>query len=347
MVYQIFQWASGAVGKHAITAIAERKNLGLVGLYVQSPDKVGRDAGEIAGIDKLGVVATNRFEEVIDSRADVVLHSPLPSVVNGDDPDEDIETFCRLLEAGKNVITVVGYMYPKVYGDELLARLEAACKKGNSTFHSTGLNPGWLGDLMPLMMSALSQRIDSIEVREINNFQHYPSPEIMFDSMGFGQLPEDFSASGARRRAWLTGLFRESVQMVADGIELHLDSIDETMEVALAATDLETASGLVRKGTVAAQRWKWAGMKDGDTRIVHETVWRMHKSAAPDWPTGHNSITIEGRPRLYLDFQPGWNEDGLLATAMHALNAIPYVCDAEPGVKTPLDLPMIFGRGTA
>lgn len=347
MSYRIYQWASGTVGKHAIAGIAERKTMELVGLYVQSLDKVGRDAGEIAGIDSLGVTASNSIEAVIDSSADIVLHTPLPSVVNGDDPDLDIDTFCSLLEAGKNVITVVGYMYPRVYGDELMGRLEAACKKGHSTFHSTGLNPGWLGDLMPLMMSALSQRIDSIVVREINNFQHYPSPEIMFGSMGFGQLPEDFSANGARRRTWLTGLFRESVQMVADGIELHLDSIDETMDVELAPTDLETASGLVSKGTVAAQRWKWAGMKDGDTRIVHETVWRMHDSVAPDWPRGHHSITIEGKPRMHLDFQPGWNEDGLLATAMHALNAIPYVCDAEPGVKTLLDLPWIFGRGTA
>jgi hypothetical protein len=344
MSHRVFQWASGTVGKHAIAAVAKRDDLILAGLHVLGPDKVGRDAGEIAGAGTLGVTATGTIEAVIDSNADVVLHAPLASLVYGDNPDEDIDTICTLLAAGKNVITVVGYLYPKVHGGALMTRLETACAQGNTTFHSTGLNPGWMGDLVPLTMSALSRDIQRIVVQEISNFRYYPSPEIMFGSMGFGQSLDDFETNGARRRAWLNGLFRESIQLVADGIGLGLDDIDEQMTVALAPSDLDTASGTVRKGTVAGQRWEWAGVKDGNQRIIHETVWRMHDAVAPEWPTGNHSITIEGTPRMFLEFQGNWIGDGLLGTAMHAVNAIPYVCGAEPGVKTFLELPWIMGK---
>ena len=346
MTIRIFQWASGTVGRNAMTAVNERDGLELIGLHVESPDKAGRDAGEIAGIGKLGIAATTDPQTVLDSGADLVIHAPLASLVYGDDPEADVEDICALLAAGINVITVVGYMYPKAHGPELVERLEAACAKGGSTFHSTGLNPGWMGDLLPLLMSTLSRRIDRIVVQEISNFQFYPSPEIMFDSMGFGQDPAVFTATGERRRHWLNGLFRENIQLVADGIGLELDDVSEEMSMELAPTDLETAAGVVRQGTVAGQRWEWAGETNGDKRIIHETVWRMHDSVAPDWPTGNHSITIEGSPRMSLELEPTWIDDGLAATAMHAVNAIPAVYAADPGIKTFLDLPWLLGGAT-
>jgi hypothetical protein len=345
MTYKVFQWASGTVGKNAIGAASERANLELVGLHVLSNDKVGQDAGEIAGVGPLGVKATGERQAVLDSDADVVIHAPLASLVYGDDPDADIDDICALLAAGKKVITVVGYMYPKVHGPALVKRLEDACQQGSSTFHSTGLNPGWMGDLVPLLMSSLSRRIDVIVVREITNFQFYPSPQIMFEAMGFGQTPEAFTKTGERRRHWLNGLFRESIQMVADGIGLQLDDIAEEMATELAPADLDTAAGTVEQGTVAGQHWEWAGMCNGDKRIIHETVWRMHDSVAPDWPRGNHSVTIEGSPRIHLEFEATWIDDGLAATAMHAINAIPAVCEAAPGIKTFLDLPWMFGPG--
>ena len=77
----------------------------------------------------------------------------------------------------------------------MVARLEAACATGNSTFHGTGANPGRFGDVLPLTMAGLSTRVDRITVQEIGNFQHYPSPEIMFDMMNFGRTPEDFATA--------------------------------------------------------------------------------------------------------------------------------------------------------
>ena len=345
MAYRVIQWSSGNVGKGAVRAAAQRPNLEVVGFYVSSEEKIGQDVGVVAGVEPIGAKATTSIDEIVAQDADVVIHTPLPSLVYGDDPDADVRNFCRLLSSGKNVITTVGYMYPKVYGPELVERLETACREGGVSFHSTGLNPGWLGDVLPLTMSSLSSRIDQIYVREITNFEFYPSPEIMFDMMGFGKTEAEFAKTGERYRYWLSHLFRENIQMIADGLGAELDEITETTTRAHAEADLHPAAGLVKQGTVAGQHWEWAGMRNGEKRIVHETVWRMHASVAPDWPEGDHSITIEGRPRMKIDFDAAWINDGLLATGAHAVNAIPYVCEAAPGIRTFLDLPWILGPG--
>ncbi len=344
MSYKVFQWASGTVGRHAAFQVHRRPDLELVGMHAVSADKIGRDAGELLGLPPLGIPATGTIEAILDSPADVVIHAPLASLVYGEHEQQDVDDICRLLSGGKDVITVVGYLYPKAHGLALVARLADACAAGGSTFHSTGLNPGWMGDLLPLTMTALSRDIERIVIREISNFQYYPSPEIMFDSMGFGSSVERFHADGARRRKWLNGLFAESIQLVADGIGLALDEVVDEMEIATATEDLETAAGRVAKGTVGGQRWQWTGRAAGKSRVVHETIWRMHASVAPEWPTGKHAITIEGTPRMSIELDADWVSDGLLATAMHAVNAIPYVCAADPGIKTHLDLPRIFGR---
>lgn len=342
----VIQWSSGNVGKGVLRTISERSELTLVGLYVISRSKAGLDSGEIADTPRTGITATTNIDEILALDADVVIHTPLPSLVYGDNLDADVDNICRLLASGKNVITTVGYMYPQVHGEALVDRIDAACQQGGVSFHSTGLNPGWLGDVLPLTMSSLSRRIDQIVVREITNFEFYPSPEVILDMMGFGKTESEFSAHIGRYSHWLTGLFRENIQMIADGLGVALDEIAVTTEQAYAETDLAPAAGAVPAGSVAGQHWEWAGMRGGKKIIVHETVWRVHASVAPDWPTGSNTVLIEGQPRLRLDIDPRWIDDGLLATGMHAVNAIPYVCEAAPGIKTLLDLPWILGQQT-
>ena len=319
----------------------------LVGLLVNNPDKVGKDIGELAGIGPLGVTATDDVDAIVAMDADVVLHMPLPSMVAGADPGADLDHFCRLLASGKHVITTVGYMYPKVYGDGVVRRLADACAEGGSTFHGTGANPGWFGDLLPLLLSGLSLRIDQILVQEISNFQHYPSPEIMFDMMNFGRTPEEFETRSARHRGWLDGLFTEAVQMVTDGIAAEVDEVTSEMEPWVTDRDLDTAAGTVAAGTVAGQRWSWTAMVDGRPLVRQETTWRMHADVAPDWPTGDWSVHISGEPEMHVSLPHSWNRSVLASTAAHAINAIPYLVEAGPGIKTFLDLPMIAGRGSA
>ena len=201
-----------------------------------------------------------------------------------------------------------------------------------------------MGDLIPLTMSALCESIDHIHILEISNFQHYPSPEIMFESMGFNSSLEDFHSDNQRRSKWLNGLFSESVQMVADGVGLGVDEVVSDLDVMVAPHDLQTASGVVQEGNVAAQHWRWSGRCKGEEKIVHETIWRIHDDAAADWPRGKHSVRFTGEPGMKLEFDADYVSDGLLGTAMHAVNAIPYIVEAEPGIKTFLDLPWIFAQ---
>lgn len=345
MSVRVIQWGSGNVGKQSIAEVVRRPELELVGLYVTNPDKVGLDAGAIAGIDATGVMATNNLEEVVATEADVVLHMPLPSLVYGDEPGADIDNFVQLLESGKHVITIVGYMYPRVHGPDVVDRLAAACEAGGACFHGTGANPGWFGDLLPLLMSGLSLRIDEIKIQEISDFSRYPSPEIMFDMMNFGRTPAEFEAAATRHRHWLDGLFTEAVHMVADGLGVSADGTTSQFEPWLTDVELHPAAGTIAAGTVAGQRYEWAATVGGRAVIRQETVWRMDPSVAPEWPVGDWSITIEGEPAMYINFPHGWNRNVLGSTGAHAINAIPYLLEAAPGIRTFLDLPTIAGRG--
>ena len=346
MPYKVFQWASGGVGAHTTRIALQRDSLELVGMHVFSDAKVGKDAGELVGLDAAGVPATNDIEVIKASDADVVIHAPLPSLVAGANPDQDLDDFCELLAAGKNVITVVGYMYPKVHGPAVVARLEEACHAGGSSFHSTGLNPGWMGDLLPLTLSGLCERIDHIHVLEVSRFDQYPSPEIMFDSMGFNTTPEEHARVIQTQKRWLDGLFSESVQMVADGLDMGVTEVVSTIETELAKADLEVAAGTVRAGTVAGQHWRWSGLAGGEEVIAHETVWRIHPDVAPDWADGSNLITFAGKPNINFEIERdfGFMDNAGVATGAHAMNAIPYVVQAGPGIKTFLDLPWIFAQ---
>jgi 2,4-diaminopentanoate dehydrogenase len=348
---RVAQWATGNVGRHSIRAIVDRPDLELVAVRVTNAAKAGLDAADLAGLPvPTGMLATTSRDDLIAARPDVVLHMSLPSMVHGDDPDRDIDDICALLASGADVVTTVGYMYPTVYGPSLVDRLEAACRAGGSVFHGTGANPGWFGDVLPLVMTGLSLTVESIEVREISNFQHYPSPEIMFDMMNFGRTPDEFAIHAQRHRRWLDGLFSEAVTMVADGLGASVDRVDSDMVTWLAPDDLETAAGIVRAGTVAGQRWNWRAVVDGRDLVTQETVWRMHADVAPEWPVGDWSITIHGNPRMHVSLPHRWNRDVLASTAAHAVNVIPYLRERrmiQPGIATFLDLPMVAGRGAA
>ena len=345
-MHRVFQWASGGVGRQTARAAIERENLELVGLHVSAADKVGLDAGEIVGAGHTGIPASDDIERITSSDADVVLHAPLPSLIAGADPQQDLEDFCQLLRAGKNVITVVGYLYPKVHGEEVVERLQSACEMGGSTFHSTGLNPGWMGDVLPLTISPLCDRIDHLHVLEISRFDGYPSPEVMFDSMGFNAFPDEYEGKIQKQKRWLDALFSESLQMVADGLDLGVTDIVSTLETELASRDVDVAAGTVRAGTVAAQHWRWSGEAHGEEVIAHETIWRIDPDAAPQWADGNNWLKFRGRPNINFEIERdfGFMDNGGIATAMQMINAIPYVVEASPGIKTPLDLPRILYR---
>jgi hypothetical protein len=346
MTYRVIQWATGNVGRASLQAVALHPDLELTGLLVINPEKAGKDAGALCKRDPTGITATADVDAIVAMDADCVLHMPLPSVRYGDDPDTDVRDICRLLESGKNVVTTVGYVYPKAYGSELVDRFERACAIGNSSLHGTGVNPGWMGELLPLTMSAMCSRIDRVYVMESTDFSWYPSREVIVNMMGFGKPPVEFDAESKRYRDWLSGLFCESVEMIADGLGVELDEIQKTAEFETAPETFDIAAGTVEAGTIAAQRFSWSGIVDGEERIVLEAIYRARRDLVPDWPDVGGTVRIEGRPRISFEMEEGWISNGLVGTALHAVHAVPHVCRAEAGIRTFLDLPLITGRHT-
>jgi 4-hydroxy-tetrahydrodipicolinate reductase len=344
--YRVIQWATGNVGRQALRAILDHPDLELAGVLVTNPAKVGRDAGELVGRPPAGVRCTASVDEVLALDADCVAHMPLPSAQVGDDPDRDARDLCRILAAGKNAVTTVGFVYPAAHGPELVTRLEAACRAGGASLHGTGANPGFLGELLPLTFSALSARIDEVVAVESSEFSGYPSQTIVLDMMGFGAPPHEFERVSRRFGDWLTGLFAESVHLVAAGLGAVVERVERELEVREASEDLVIAAGPVPKGTIGAQRWSWRGVVAGRPRIRLDAVYRAHPSLAPEWGPLGAELRIEGKPRMRLTLGHDWLSNGLTATALHAVHAIPHVCRAAPGIRTFLDLPLITGRGT-
>ena len=281
MTYRVLQWSTGNVGRASLRSVLAHPELELGGVFAHDPAKKGVDAGALLGRDPVGVAVTTDVEEAMALDVDCVLHMPLPSQRYGDDPGRDLDDLCRLLRAGRNVVTTVGYVYPRAHGPEVEERLASACAEGGSSVHGTGTNPGWLAELLPLVMTSLSQRIDRIRVVESTEFSFYPSREVIFEMMGFGMSPEDFEASSERYVEWLSGLFRESLWMLADGLALEIEDETRSVELERATAPFDIAAGRVEAGTIAGQRFRWAGRAGGEDRIVFEAIYRANPRDRP------------------------------------------------------------------
>lgn len=343
---RVIQWATGTVGKQALAAVHAHPELELVGVRVYGDDKVGRDAGEAAGIGPIGITGTNNVEQILGLDADCVLYMPR----GGIDPALALDDVCRILASGKNVVStaVTAWIYPKSAGDEVVERLETACREGGTSFHGTGIEPGWAAEVLPLTMSCLFRSIESIRVQELMDYSSYPSTDMIIGVMGFGQSP-DAKVPGAdldrKGRA-----FRAPLMLVAEGLGATVDDIVVDREVAVAKESYDVAAGHIEAGTVSAQRFSVSAIVGGRQAITVEHITRLGADQAPDWPAGRGwRVAIEGSPSMVLESEVGVhgedrNDQACLATAMHAVHAIGPVCAAAPGIRTFLDLPMITGR---
>lgn len=343
---RVIQWATGIVGRHAVRAVHEHPDLELVGALVYSGAKAGRDVGEIAGIAPVGVTASTEKEAILALDADCVLY-----MAQGEtDPMGALDDICALLASGKNVVStaVTSLIYPASMGPEVVGQLEAACAQGGVSFHATGIEPGWASEVLPLTMSTLFERVDSLLVQEVLDYSSYDNAFMLFDVMGFGRAA-DADVLGADP-AVLGSVFRAPLMLVADGLGAQIEDFTFDRQVALASEPFEIAAGQIAAGTVAAMRFSTTAIVDGRPALTVEHVTRLGDGQAPDWPSARGwKVTVEGRPSMVLEAKVAVhdedeNDQGCLGTAMHAVHAIAPVCAAAPGIRTFLDLPIIAGR---
>jgi hypothetical protein len=345
MTYKVVQWATGGVGQAAILGVTRHPELELVGCWVHSQDKEGTDAGTLAGIDPLGVAATNDIDALLQVPADCVIYAPLV-------PDDSVVE--RILRAGRNVVTPVGWVFPDPRRTE---PLQDACREGRSSLHGTGIHPGGITERFPLMVSGLSNAITYVRAEEFSDIRTYNAPDVVRHIMGFGGTPEE--ALGSPMANLMGGGFRQSVRMVLAEMGFRTDAEVRTVqEVAVATAPIDTPIGIIQPGLVAGRRFQWEAVIDGEVVVAAIVNWLMgEENLDPAWtfgPAGERfEVEVIGDPPVHVTFK-GWQPEtvdeglvrnpGVVATAMHCVNAVPYVCRAEPGIRTYLDLPMIAGR---
>ncbi len=348
---RVVVWSTGGVGSIAIDAIKSRPDLELVGVWVHSPDKVGKDAGVLAGVEPMGVTATNDADALIALAPDCVVYA-------ASGPDRDgaaVPDYVRLLAAGINVVSTssTSLVYPPSYfAPDWRDELDAAAKAGRASFYASGIFPGFASDQLALLMTTQSKSIRRITASEVALNDHYPVADVMMDGMGFGR-PLDFEpmlkTPGFIEMAW-----KAPIYLMAAGLGVEVEQIRGSLDRELTDRDIEVAFGTIKAGTCGAVRTRAAGVVNGDEAIVIEHIIRMARDVAPAWPTSESDATyrvdIEGDPDIHCVLTLGEAEGhaagraAMASTAMRVVNAIPYVVDAPPGLLSSLDIPTTLPR---
>jgi 4-hydroxy-tetrahydrodipicolinate reductase len=352
MSIRVVQWSTGNVGRHAIAGIAARPELELVGVWVSDPAKAGRDAGELAGLDRtLGVAATTDADALLALRPDCIVYTAMAD----NRLMEAIEDLRRFLAAGINVVSSSPVFLQFPYGvvpAELIDPIHAAAAEGGASLFVNGVDPGFANDWLPLVLTSVSERIDEVRCYELLDYSTYNNATVLFDVMGFGRPLDEtpmLLMPGVLSLAW-----GSVVRQLATGLGVELDEVVDTVERIPAPEQFEIAAGTIEEGTMAALRFEVLGLRAGRPVCVLEHVTRLRPDLAPEWPQpsgqGCYRVRISGEPNYALDLQllgtdGDHNTAGLKATAMWLVNSVEAVVAAQPGLVTALDLPLVTGRG--
>jgi 4-hydroxy-tetrahydrodipicolinate reductase len=327
-------------------------DLQLVGLYVERTERAGRDAGELCDRPRTGIRATNSVQEILALQPDCLAYFGSGAI----DVPAAIEKLVPILESGCDVVTTsLGNLIHSHYAPkEQLERLQSACRKGGSSFFATGIEPGYASDLLPASLLGIVDELQQLRIQEIADYSRYGVASVMRGFFGFGQPPEYAVPlfSGTRLRDTWGGV----VHYMAEEVGVHLQEVREVKEVAITARDIDTAFGVVKAGTIGGVRFEVQGIVNDFPVLIVEHINFLAADVAPHWRRGQTGkdtvyrIAITGRPtltcELALDCIAG-EEHGLIGTAMRAINAIPIVHAAAPGIVGPRDIPARASRHVA
>jgi hypothetical protein len=332
MTIRVVQWTTGGVAKAAVRAVLAHPELELVGGYAFSEEKAGRDVGELCNLPPLGVTATADIDEILALEPDVVLYMPLLWSV------DDMVT---LLEAGINVISTANFITGHSYGEGEMARLDAAARKGAASLYGTGISPG-LASAIALTAAAASREVERISIFESADVTLYESKET-WEAVGMG-LPPDTPGLTERAKE-RQAVFMDAVEVMAKALGVELDEVRYTAEFGIATEDLGLSFMEIREGTVCGINGLWQGFVGGEPLIEIGLLWRLGYAMEPDWKVeeGHR-IEIRGVPNLQLQVTyeyPSDFDDFGANTANPAVNAVPAVVAAAPGLVTMDELPLI------
>ncbi len=346
-------WGTGNVGRAAIRAVDAHPDLELAAVIVNNPDKVGRDAGDLADVDRtLGVAATDDVDGGLES-IDALVYAASGEIR----PDEALADIVKAINVGAVVVTPSLYaLYdPRSAPPELRDPVEAAIAGGGGSLFVSGIDPGWGNDILPVLASGLASTIEQVRCQEIFDYSTYDQPDSVRFLVGMGQPMDEVPPMVAPTIP--TMVWGGQLRLMARALGVELDDIVESVERKKLDDTVETAQmGTFEAGTQGALRFEVQGIVDGEPRIVIEHVTRIHPSCAPDWPSppdggdGAHRVIIEGRPRIEINVEAtdegGNRAAGGNATAVgRIVNAIPWLRSADPGLYDALDVPLSPGVG--
>lgn len=343
MVYRVIQWATGEVGTNAVSAIAGHPDLELVGTWVHSKEKQGRDVGELCGLKPLGVNTTNDKDTLIAMPADCVCYSVGRAWMQ-DGKAALIDELARILRSGKNVVNATwpSLVNPKGIDDATYEKLQQACVEGGTSFYTNGIDPGFGSIGLALAALTVSSNVRCAHMYEVLNYGTWIAPE-MVTFFGFGK--PNLDGCMIAQPGLLTDIFASTLRLVAEAMGLQLDNIVEEFDVIHADAPIELPSGNIAAGTISGVRFKVNGMVDGETRVVIDHVTKLRDEDFPEvaFEGGGYRAEVEGEPNVKLDLTLSSDTKdhahaALASVAMAIVNAIPQVCEAPPGVLTYLDL---------
>jgi hypothetical protein len=303
----------------------------------------------LCGLPPTGVRATNDADALLALDADCVSYTATADLR----PMDAITDIARVLRSGKNVVSssVVAAIFPPHLEPSMREPLEDACAESGVSFFTSGIDPGWANDALPLLLAGTCEDVEVLRVMEIVNYKHYEQPTVLFETMGFGQALDSkplLLLPGVLSFAW-GGV----IKVLAAGLGVEVEELREVHERRPAPERIDLGFGAIEAGTTAAMRFEVQGIVRGEARIILEHVTRLDDALCPDWPqpvgAGGYRVIVTGTPSYQCDVQmtarPGQGDPGVIGTAGRIVNAIPDVCSAPPGLLSALDLPLISGKG--
>jgi 2,4-diaminopentanoate dehydrogenase len=327
---RVVQWTTGKSGRAAIKGMVDHPVLQLVGCFAYSAEKIGRDVGELCGIDPIGVVATDDVEALLALKPDCVSYMPYRP---------NFDHLVRILESGANVVTTMYMLAGKGYGEEQTRRLRDAALRGGSSLYASGIYPGH-APMVALSASAMCRRIERLSILEALDITEYAN-ERMFRAQGFDLDPDDPAAAEACESA--CGSFKDQIPVMAKALGLDIEEVGFKVEFAIANQDTDLGYMTLKKGRIAGFRGTVSGISHGRSLIECSFVWKLGEDMTPNWPVTHGYlIEIHGDPGVRCRLEPlGERLDGTITTAMPAVNAIPMVCAAPSGIVNQMEIPLV------
>jgi 4-hydroxy-tetrahydrodipicolinate reductase len=336
----VVQWATGTVGMSSLRALISHPLMELVGVRVYSESKEGVDAGVLSGLPPTGVLATRNTEEILALKPDCVVYMP---------DRTDVDEVCKILSSGANVVTTrADFFNPEKMDPDLCERVQAACRKGNSTIHSSGSSPGFITEaLLPPLLS-LQREFDLLTIDEFANCVDTCSEDMLVNIMGFGAAPEVFAATEFTER---DTVFGHSLAVIAEAIGLAFDDIAVTSEFAVTRVPVKLHEATIAAGSVGGQRHTVTGLHKGRPVLRFRSNWFVTTELSSDWDLREDGwrVLVEGDAPLDVTITFPISPDPETrarimpnVTAHRPINAIPAVCAARPGIITSVELPQIL-----